>query len=350
MDEAKTLVINVVAWNSKQYLPGLLRSLDDQDTRDFTLTIVDNASDDGTATWLQSERPDIAVLRNFRNQGFSRAHNQAIALALTRWSQADLAARYILIANPDLEFAPSAIRTMVEFMDAHPEVSSCCPKLLRAVLTKGAEDERPDVERTNVIDATGLLFRKSRRVVDRGAGEEDRGQYDALTDVVGCSGACVLLRASALEDARIAGEWFDEDMFAYQEDVDLAWRLRLLGHAARFVPGAVVWHHRHARSAPKAGWIGAWLVRRRKPPFVNFLSTRNHGWVLLKNDSAVNALAQAIWWVPYEIGKMIASLFSWNMIKAEAASLAGFPKMWKKRQEIRRRTKTTNAEIRKWFV
>lgn len=350
MNEAKSVVVNVVAWNSRAYLTGLLRSLDEQDQGDFTVTIVDNASDDGAANWIQSERPDVAVLRNFRNQGFARAHNQAIALAMTRWASSDLSRRYVFIANPDLEFAPTSLRILVSYMDAHPDVGSCCPKLLRAVMRAGSEEERPEVERTNVIDATGIVIRRSRRVVDRGAGEEDRGQYDSVREIFGCSGACMLIRASVLADARIAGEWFDEDFFAYQEDVDLAWRLRLLGYAAAYVPEAVAWHHRHIASAPRAGWLGAWLRRRRKPAFINYLSTRNHGWVLLKNDTLPNALIHAAWWLPYETAKMVASLGSVSAIKGELASLAGFSKMWKKRRELQRRKKASDAEIRKWFA
>jgi GT2 family glycosyltransferase len=349
MEEAQRVAVNVVVWNSMAYLPNLLASFDAQDTREFMVTLVDNASSDGTVAWVQEHHPSVAMLRNFRNQGFSRAHNQAIALVISRWPEQELERRYILIANPDLEFSPGSIRLLTAYMDAHPDVAACTPKLLRASMQAG-DDERREMLRTTTIDSTGLVITKARRVFDRGAGEEDRGQYDNARDIFGCSGACVLFRASSLLASKCAGEVFDEDIFAYKEDVDLAWRMRRLGYRAMFVPEAVVWHHRRAPSAPGAGWLSAFFSRRRKSPFVNYLSTRNHGWVLLKNDEIGNALLHAIWWLPYEIFKAVAAIFSWSGLKGEASSLIGIPRALSKRADLSQRVKTRGGEIRKWFV
>jgi GT2 family glycosyltransferase len=332
------------------YVPNLLASLREQDTDDFTVTVVDNASTDGTLAWIQSNHPEVALLRNFRNQGFSRAYNQAIALAFSRWGDSDLDNRYVVVANPDIEFAPNALRQMLATMDADPSIAVCGPMLLRCYMESGSEEDRREVIRTNVIDSTGLLVKKTRRVVDRGAGLENDGPYDLGADVFGFSGACVMFRASALFDAKLAGEFFDEDMFAYKEDVDLAWRMRRLGYSARFVPQAVAWHHRRVPSSPSAGWISSWFSRRHRSPFVKFLSTRNHGWVILKNDTAGNLLLHLPWWLTYELAKFVAGLFSWTALKGEAASLVGIPKMLKKRSELSKRAKASGSAIRTWFA
>ncbi|MCR4278912.1 MAG: glycosyltransferase, partial [bacterium] len=123
MRNAEKCSIHVVTWNSHRHLPVLFRSIDIQDTSAFTVTVVDNASGDGTTEWLKQQRPDTVLLRNFRNLGFAKAHNQAITLALSRWNYENLESRYILITNPDLEFDESAIRLMMEYLDAHPDVS-----------------------------------------------------------------------------------------------------------------------------------------------------------------------------------------------------------------------------------
>lgn len=350
MEDAKKTVVNIVAWNSLAYLPNLMASLEAQDTSDFTVTVVDNASNDGTVPWLQSNRPDVAVLRNFRNQGFARGHNQAIALALSRWAGANPERRYVVVANPDLEFSPDAIRLLMAYMDAHPDVAACGPKLLRAFTENAGDEEQRETQRSDVLDSTGLLITRARRCFDRGAGERDQGQYDGALSVFGISGACAVFRASALAKAKVGEEFFDEDFFAYKEDVDLAWRLRKFGGEAHFVPYAVVWHHRRAVSAPRAGWLGAWTRRRNRSPFVNFLSTRNHGWLMIKNDEAASALLHLIWWLPYELAKFIGGFFSWSQMKGEAASLAGLPRMLKKRAEIKRRSRVGGAQMRKWFV
>lgn len=350
MDEAKRISVNVVTWNSMAYVPNLLASLAEQETPDFTVTVVDNASTDGTLAWIRESRPDTAVLRNFRNQGFSRAYNQAVSLAFSRWGDAGLDSRYVLIANPDVEFAPNALRQMLAMMDANPGVAACGPMLLRCYMESGSEEDRREVVRTNVIDSAGIQIRKSRRVVDRGAGEENNGQFDLGLDVFGFSGACVMFRASALLAAKLAGEFFDEDMFAYKEDADFAWRMRRLGFEARFAPQAVAWHHRRVPSDPNAGWLASWTSRRSRSPYVKFLSTRNHGWMILKNDTAGNLLLHLPWWLPYELAKAVAGCISWTTIKGEIASLAGVPKMLKKRTELAARAKVSGAAMRKWMV
>ncbi|MBU0540417.1 glycosyltransferase family 2 protein [Patescibacteria group bacterium] len=349
MLEAKKLVINVVTWNSLAYMPDLLGSLGGQDAPFFTVTVVDNASDDGAPAWLQEHFPETVVLRNIRNLGFARAHNQAIELALSRWENKDLENRYIMLANPDMTFSPNAVRVLVAHMDANPDVAACGPKLLRAYTKNEGEHEETTTDFSDTLDSTGLCITKARRIYDRGAGEKDEGQYDGAIDVFGLSGACVMFRASALVAAKIGGEFFDEDFFAYKEDADLAWRLQRLGYKSHFVPQAVAWHFRRVPSNPGLGHFAAWKMRRSKSPFVNFLSTRNHGWMILKNDSAANLFLHLPWWKTYEIGKVIAACFSLSSLKGEFASLAGMPKMLRKRFAYSKRFTANSADLRKWF-
>jgi GT2 family glycosyltransferase len=290
------------------------------------------------------------LLRNVRNRGFSGAHNQGIELALSRWGNQNLDRRYILITNPDLEFSPTAIRVLISYMEAHPEVGTCGPKLLRAVARTDADLEMAESSRTDMIDSTGLQIKKSRRVVDRGAGEPDSGQYDNADDVFGLSGACVLYRASVLAAAKVGTEYFDEDFFAYLEDVDLAWRVRSLGFEARLVPQAVAWHYRRVPSSPRHGWFASWSARRSRSPFVNFLSTRNRGWMIIKNDRVIDLIHHLPWWLPYECAKLFASLLSMSQIKGQIASLVGMPKMLWKRSKIRKTRRAKGQEMRRWFV
>jgi len=350
MQEAKKTIINIVTWNGLAYLPNLFASLDEQDYRDFTVTVVDNASDDGTLKWLEQERPDTALLRNFKNQGFARAHNQAIALALSRWPEETWHERYILVANQDLELAPDCLRQLVAALDANPDLAGVQPKLLTASVVAEV-DGRRETERSAILDSAGIAMSKARRAFERGAGEIDRGQYDVACDIFALTGALALFRASALSQAKLNVEFYDEDFVSYKEDVDLGWRMRRLGMNVRFVPTAVAWHHRSAASA-KQGifWLKAFARRFRKPERINFNSTRNHCWLALKNDECINRFFHAPWIIPYEVGKLVAALFSWASLRGYAAALAGFGKMWKKRQEIARRAKVSGKDMRRWFV
>lgn len=350
MEEAKRVAVNIVAWNSMAYLPNLLASLEEQDSRDFMVTIVDNASSDGTVAWVAEHHPGVAMLRNIRNQGFARAHNQAIALVLSRWAKEELASRYVLVTNPDLEFAPNAIGVLLAYMDAHPDVAACGPKLLRAKAVADDLDGHRETERTTIIDSTGITVYRSRRHTDRGAGEEDTGQY-ASGEVFGLSGACVMFRASDLVASMLEGEYFDEDFFAYKEDVDLAWRMRLLGYRAMYLAESVVWHHRRIKAVEQGFlWIKALMHRFRKPAYANRYSTRNHSWLLLKNDAPVNILFHIPWILPYEFGKTIVGIFSIPTWKAWGEALVGIPKIMKKRKELQKRAVLKPSQMRRWFV
>ncbi|MBU2509531.1 glycosyltransferase, partial [Patescibacteria group bacterium] len=281
---------------------------------------------------------------------FARAHNQAIELALSRWQGEDLKTRYIMVANPDLEFAPSALRVIIAFMDANPEIAACGPKLLRIFLRPDSHNEEYETTRSNIIDSTGLTINKMRRVYDRGAGEVDEGQYNETEPVFGISGACTIFRASNLLEAKLGNEFYDEDFFAYKEDVDMAWRIQRLGFNTFYVPQAIVWHHRRAPSDPGASWFKAWRERRNKSPLVNYLSSRNHSWVAIKNDEILNSILHLPWWASYEIMKTFANLFSPSSLKGQFVSLVGVPKMIKKRSELNRRVKRQGRNIRRWFI
>ena len=335
MEEAKKLVVDIVTCNSSQYLPGLCASFEEQDWKEFSVTIVDNASDDGTVRWVGDTFPGILVLRNFRNQGFARAHNQAIALALSRWKEEELRHRYILVASAGLEFASDCLGLLVETMEREPALAACAPKLLRAIAQSGTLDQAWETERTNILDSTGLVMKKSRRPVERGVGEEDKGQYDGKTEVFGFSGACVLYRASSLVSAKLGGDFFDEDFEEDLSDVDLAWRMRRLGMPARLVPPSRASHHRSSAA---------------KTQKMKYFQARNSVWLVWKNDELRNRLMHLPWIFVTQMGACLAALVSPAALRGKIASLSGIGKMLAKRGELRKRANVSGGEMRKWFV
>lgn len=326
------------------YLPELFKTLDDQ-LIGFRTIVVDNASTDGVAGWIAAERPKITVLRNMRNQGFAKAHNQAITLALNTWKDADLSGRYIVVCNPDIELDPGCLANLQEFMDANPDIDACQPKLRRAFL-RMTDTDHIKTERSQILDATGMVLTKSRRAFDRGAGEADENQYDNKQEIFGVGGALCCYRASSLVRARENEQFYDEDFFAYQEDVDAAWRLKRLGMKSAYVPRALAWHHRAAPSTTGSSWAKAFINRFKKPAHINYLSTRNHTWLLIKHLSVSDLFIHGIWILPYELAKLIASIFSWASIKGYFAALMGLPKMLKKRKNLKLKEKVTSADIR----
>lgn len=345
--------IHIVSWNSASVLGEALESLRAQTLKDFTLTVVDNASTDGSVDVVREHLPETTVLRNFKNLGFCHAHNQAIELARNRWADDDRknrssVDRYVLVMNPDIILMPEFLENLASGVDGRFEVGSACGKLLR-VRRNGMEGA--DSEFTDIIDSTGLVIRRDRRAADRGAGENDGPDYSNQEEIFGVPGALALYRAEAIELLReTSGEVFDEDFFAYKEDVDIAWRLRLLGWKSLFVPNAMAYHYRGTGGSDKASLVDMFKRRLGRSSMVNRLSTRNHLLMLTKVDDWSSRLLHAVWTVPHEIGKFVSTLLlSPASIGAYWEVFLLIPKMLKKRDAIIRARKTSAKEIRAWF-
>ncbi len=340
------VAVNIVTWNSMKYLPEALASIFSQTYRDFFVLIIDNGSTDGTPKFVRENFPQAGVLQNVRNLGFARAHNQGIVYAKTHLDPA-AGEPLVLVTNPDILLEPDFLEKLVAEMDARPEAGSAGGKLLKVQWSAG---EIKEPVRTNIIDSTGLRLTRSRRAYDRGAGELDTGTGGRVEEVFGLSGAVALYRLEALEDAACRGEYFDEDFFAYKEDLDLAWRLRLRGWPAFYAPAARAYHFRTAAGRAKASWKEIIVGRRDRSATVNFLSYRNHLLLLLKNEQAANHLLHLplIWF--YEIRKLFYILFR------EPSTLRGLvsyfklaPRMLAKRRVIMSRRRVRARDMRRWF-
>lgn len=345
--------VHIVSWNHARVLPQAVDSLRAQTFQDFTLTLVDNASTDGSVEAVRSRFPEATILRNFKNLGFSRAHNQAIELARNRWEDDDKRGespvdRHVLVMNPDIILQPDYLEMLLCGIEGLSDVGSACGKLLRV---RASADEHGEPEFTDLLDSAGLVMRKNRSAADRGAGERDGPIYNVPAEVFGVSGALALIRAEAVSLLReIDGQVFDEDFFAYKEDVDIAWRLRLLGWKAAYVPSAEAFHYRGTGGAEHAGLWQRFIRRRFRSPLVNLLSTRNQILMAAKDDDGVNRLVHLPWICLQASGTFLSTLvLTPRALGAyfEAASL--MPKMWKKRRAMMLRRKVSPQEIRVWF-
>lgn len=324
-----SIAVVIVTWNSKTVLADCLSSLQRQTFTDFSVMVVDNASSDGTVELIRRDFSHATVLRNSQNVGFSRANNQGIAL-----TQSD----YVLTLNPDVELEPTFLEQLVKFAEGHPQGGAFCGKLLKRRVETGA----------GVIDSTGVRVTRSRRVLDRGEGEPDTGRYEAIEQVFGVSGAAALYRRAALAEAAEGDEYFDEFFFAYKEDVDLAWRLRLLGWEAWYVPMAVGYH---LRGLPRLlGWRGWWHRRRQRSRALRLLSYRNHRVLLLKHEQLSNL---ALHIIPIAARELMAFTF---VVVTEPFQLRGMgqlvkrmPRLYRQRRTLMRRRRVTARELRQWF-
>ncbi len=338
MTEPSRVSVHMVTWNSRTHLPASLPALMAQHYRPMDVMIVDNGSVDGTVTWLEEHYPQLHVLRNTRNLGFCRAHNQALRLT---------DAPYVLLLNPDVVLEPDWLQRGINFLESHPTYGSFGGKLRRF---NYSPDELKEVQTSDVIDSTGLQAHRSRHVVDRGSGESDRRQYDQAGDVFGHSGACGLFRRSALESIRFHDEYLDDDFFAYKDDIDLAWRLQRRGWLSWYDPLALGWHHRHIQGLSSTSDRLIARHHRTRDRFNSFYSYRNHWLCLIKNERWSSGWRDAPWIIVYEAKKIVYLL--WQQPQA----LSGLAGAWRlhrrmkaKAKLIDRHAKQTPLDIRQHF-
>lgn len=347
-----TLSICIATWNSMKFIRECLESIFNQTIffdPDFEIkiavNIVDNGSEDGTVEFIKKNYPQVHILKNMHNVGFCKSYNQAIKMHQTDWN---------LIMNVDTILEKDFLEKILKAVNHISEkikIGSLGPKILKAETI--FEYGLPKIIKTNKIDSCGLLVKKSRLVKNIGEGETDNGQYDNATEIFGFTGACLLLKREALEDIKIGEEYFDEDFFAYQDDFDLSYRLRLYGWQNMFVPGALVYHFRAAKINPLKPWQ-VWKIiqaRRAKSLLTNYHSYKNHFCVLIKNELPV------IFWrhLPYifwlEFKKFIFIIFfEQRTLSALKIFFKLLPKILFKRKMIMARRKATAEEISRFFI
>ena len=336
--------VQIVTWNSKRYIENCLDSVLAQDFPDFSVMVIDNGSNDGTVELLRSTYPTVSVLQNFKNQGFAKANNQGIHLA---------SGEYVLVLNPDVILEPDFLTNMIKTADSHPEAGSFSPKVYK-LFSEAIDDQDQsglrEAVKSDIFDSTGLVIKKSRQAFNRGEGQKDRDLYTREEEVFGASGAAVLYRKKALEETSIRKEFFDQDFFAYKEDVDLAWRLQLYGFTCWYVPSAVCYHHR-GFAAPQGSDRKVASHRKNISKVLRSFSFRNHHLMLVKNEHVLNIILTLPFFLAREM-KIIfyALIFEPFQYKSMGSFFRLLPGALIKRRVIKAHRRVQPRDIRKWFI
>jgi GT2 family glycosyltransferase len=285
------VTVSLVTFNGMRWLPGCLASLTAQDLSDYELLVLDNASTDGSLDVLRSHVATDGRARleaSPENLGFAKAHNRNIGQAR---------GEYVLLLNQDVELDPGFLREAVAAFSRSPRMGSVQGRLRRL---------GPNAEHTETLDTTGLEMQRDRRFVSRSQGETDGPGHHVAGPVFGADGPAPVYRHAALMDARLpasTGGWevLDEDFFMYKEDVDLAWRLRLLGWTAWYAPDALAWHARGAGGPRAVSLLDIARTNRTIPRWIKVLSWRNQRLMQVKNDSLADYLRNLPWIVRREV-------------------------------------------------
>jgi GT2 family glycosyltransferase len=302
--------IIVVNWNGKRYLRECLSSLLTQTYSHYEIILVDNGSNDGSVDLVVERFPEVRIIKNGENLGFAAGNNVAIRVA-----QGD----YIVTLNNDTRAEPDWLEELIKVVETDPKIGMCASKMLFYY-------------HTGVLNSTGISLDIAGIAWDRRGGERDEGCEGEPVEIFGpCAGAA-LYRREMLDEVGL----FDEDFFAYHEDVDLAWRARSRGWRCMYNPRAIVYHVHSG-----TGMEGS--------AFKNRLLGRNKIWTMVKNYPSPHIFLVLPLIAFYDLASVLYSLFKRqdkSPLQGRLASLRLLPEMLRKRSEIQRRR--TSSEF-PWY-
>jgi hypothetical protein len=254
---APECAVVLVSYNGAAYLPRCLEALGQQAYRDFEVILVDNASSDDTLAIARANArnlPRLTIISLSENRGFAGGNNAAL-------SEVSPLTEFVVLLNTDAFPEKEWLGSLVEAPKQDDQVGLATGKIL-------------DAASPHRIDACGDVLNSFGVPRSRGRGAS-RDRYEGTDCVFGACGASLLIRASLLREL---GYLFDEDLFCYGEDVDLAYRVQSRGYRCLYVGDAVSYHMRSAGSPGQDAWRhglsrrNLWIVfmryNRRRPPRV----------------------------------------------------------------------------------
>jgi GT2 family glycosyltransferase len=304
------VAIIIVNFNGGEVLQRSLKAIEKQTVKPSRTIVIDNCSQDNSATQCQALFPDIEFYFQDKNHGFAKACNIGIELA----TDCD----WVALLNPDAFPRPDWLEKLLAAGELNEKYSSFASKML----ISGNE---------NRIDGAGDVYHVSGLAWRRFHGVPDNRDADISREVFSpCAGAALYKRQPLID---VGG--FDEDFFCYMEDVDLGFRLRLAGHCCFYVADAIVEH------------IGS-AIAGKHSDFQLYHGHRNLEWVYFKNMPG---------WLlgltlPLHLLLTIFSLayFSvrgrWRPVfKAKRDAFADIAELQHKREGVQRNSKASFADI-----
>jgi len=323
---AREVCINVLVRNHSAYVIKCIASILGQTYRSIELTVMDNASDDGSVDLVRQHFPHVRLELNDRNLGYSGGHNKAIKMSR---------GTYFIALNPDVFLTPTFVEEKVKAAEQDARIGMVEGKLLKVRFNGGGPVE------TGLLDSTGLILKKNRKNYERGYGKPDDGRYNNAEFVFGAFGAAPLYKREMLEDLKIGEEYFDEDFFAYREEIDLAWRAQLRDWKCLYTPTAIAYHV-HAYS-PES--------RKQQPRSLRRLQFRNRYLLMLKNDSWRHLLRHGPHILAFEILALgYVLLREPHLLLGYCDALRFLRRMLQKRRVIQSRKLVPDGHMLKWFI
>lgn len=341
----KILSISLLIWNGKRFLPFLFNSLINQSFRDFEVFIIDNGSCDDSFEWIDKNKKffnfSYKLIKLRKNIGFSAGHNRAIS-----WSNS----KYVMLLNQDTYLEKDYIKNIIDFLEKNFQFKSAQGKILMWDFEN--EDKIDDLiitplklkGITNIIDSLGIKIYKSHLAEELGKGlvSED---FSKNLEIFAPTGCIPIFRRESLENIKINNEYFDEDFFSYKEDVDLGYRMRILGMKSIMIPTSIAYHKRSHTEINEIKNLklnkffvqlkAIRKIRKSKNKFLWYISYRNHFYFLIKCIPGKILIKNFVYILKYELLKFLFIILfePWNL-KVILEILKNLPKFFKKRRII----------------
>lgn len=311
---AKVAIV-ILNWNGQKMLAKFLPNVIEYSRQDAEIWVADNSSSDGSMHLLETQFPQVKTIVLEQNFGFAEGYNRAL-----RQIEAD----YYVLLNSDVEVSHHWLTPLIEFMDSHPQVAACQPKLL-------AEYDKDSFEYAGAcggfLDKYGYPFCRGRIF---GTVESDNGQYDYQQEILWATGACMMIRSA---DYWKAGG-LDGRFFAHNEEIDLCWRLRLMGRKIYCIPESEVYH------------VGGGTLPKSNP-MKTFLNFRNNLTMLYKNlsDKELSHVMRVRWFLDYLAAfEMLLLQRNWGDFKAVFKARKAFKEWRSSFDEERKRIQAQRVE------
>lgn len=281
------LAIVILNWNGRAMLEKFLPSVCAFSKGEgIVVVMADNGSTDDSIDFVEAHFPDVQILRLDQNYGFAEGYNRALG---------QLDAEYFLLLNSDVEVTENWLLPLISYMDEHPEVAACQPKI-RAFYNKSHFEHAGACG--GFLDKYAFPFCRGRIFSNV---EEDHGQYDSVMDIFWATGAALMIRS----DDYLSAGGLDGTFFAHMEEIDLCWRLRSRCRRIVCVPQSVVYH------------VGGGTLNVDNPR-KTFLNFRNNLLMIYKNvpDAFLNRLLLARFFFDYVAAAQFCLKGDWANAKA----------------------------------
>lgn len=296
-------------WNGKHLLKTCLSSLQKQSFKDLEVIVVDNGSSDGSIDYIKKYFPDVKLVQLDKNHGFAYAINRGIEKSKSK---------YIVLINNDTETDKNCIQNLINAANDKKDVGFIAAKMLQ-------------FHNRGTIDSAGDYIDNVGHANNIGLGQKDGPEFEIAGPVFLVTGGGGLFSREVFDKVGI----FDEDYFAYFEDVDLCLRAQMQGFKGWYEPKAVIYHIHKATSSKNKAFLEYLQFRNMMQTIIKDFPAK-----LLKNNWLMIVLVNL-----NTVRYLATRGHIWQALKAEGWILLHLLKLLQKRHQIQVSKKVTDEYL-----